>query len=88
MRRLRYHLVDVFTNRAFGGNQLAVFTHAHDLTPQVMHMIAKELNLSETTFVLPPDDPLHDYRVRIFTSLDEDYTCVTYGAAALSGRIS
>lgn len=67
MRRLRYQLVDVFTDQAFGGNPLAVFTQAHGLTPHVMQRIAKELNLSETTFVLPPDDPHHDCRVRIFT---------------------
>jgi trans-2,3-dihydro-3-hydroxyanthranilate isomerase len=67
MRQLHYHLVDVFTNHAFGGNQLAVFTQAHGLTPQVMQRIAKEMNLSETTFVLPPGDPQQDYHVRLFT---------------------
>lgn len=67
MKKLPYQLVDVFTNRAFGGNPLAVFTETHGLTSQVMQLIAKEMNLSETTFVLPPDDPQHDYRVRIFT---------------------
>jgi trans-2,3-dihydro-3-hydroxyanthranilate isomerase len=67
MKKLRYHLVDVFTNHAFGGNQLAVFTDAHGLSPEIMQAIAKELNLSETTFVLPPEDSQNDYRVRIFT---------------------
>lgn len=67
MKKLHYHLVDVFTNQAFGGNQLAVFTEARGLSPELMQAIAKELNLSETTFVLPPEDSRHDYRVRIFT---------------------
>lgn len=66
-RKLRYHLVDVFTDRAFGGNQLAVFTHARGLSAEVMQVIAKEFNLSETTFVLPPEDQSNDYRLRIFT---------------------
>jgi trans-2,3-dihydro-3-hydroxyanthranilate isomerase len=67
MKKFRYQVVDVFTSYAFGGNQLAVFTEALGLTSQVMQRIAKELNLAETTFVLPPDDPHHDYRIRIFT---------------------
>jgi trans-2,3-dihydro-3-hydroxyanthranilate isomerase len=67
MRKLQYYLVDVFTNRAFGGNQLAVFTDARDLSPDIMQALAKEFNLSETSFVLPAHDPTHDYHVRIFT---------------------
>ncbi|MDT7808299.1 MAG: trans-2,3-dihydro-3-hydroxyanthranilate isomerase [Acidobacteriota bacterium] len=67
MRRLHYHLVDVFTDRAFGGNPLAVCTNGRGLSTETMQVIAKELNLSETTFVLPPDDARHDWRVRIFT---------------------
>ncbi|HJQ34582.1 MAG TPA: PhzF family phenazine biosynthesis protein [Pyrinomonadaceae bacterium] len=67
MRRLHYHLVDVFTDRAFGGNPLAVCTNGRGLSTETMQAVAKELNLSETTFVLPPDDPRHDWRVRIFT---------------------
>jgi trans-2,3-dihydro-3-hydroxyanthranilate isomerase len=67
MRALQYHLVDVFTEEAFGGNPLAVFTNGRGIPDAWMQDIAKELNLSETTFVLPPDDPANDYRVRIFT---------------------
>lgn len=67
MRTFHYHLVDVFTERAFGGNQLAVFPDAQGLSPQTMQALAKELNLSETTFVLPPQDRQHTYHVRIFT---------------------
>ncbi|MGI9107756.1 MAG: PhzF family phenazine biosynthesis protein [Pyrinomonadaceae bacterium] len=71
MRKLRYHLVDVFTNRQFGGNPLAVFTNGRGILPETMQRIAKELNLSETTFVLPPEDAANDYRVRIFTPGEE-----------------
>jgi trans-2,3-dihydro-3-hydroxyanthranilate isomerase len=67
MRKLRYHLVDVFTDRVFGGNQLAVFTNGRGISSELMQSIAKEFNLSETTFVLPPENPENDYRVRIFT---------------------
>ncbi len=69
---LRYHLLDVFTNRRFGGNPLAVFTDPPlDLSVSTMQAIAKELNLSETTFVFPPQDPANDFRVRIFTPAAE-----------------
>src|SRR5213083_1352680 len=67
MRRLPYCLVDVFTNRPFGGNQLAVFTDARHISSDLMQALAKELHLSETSFVLPPQNPEHDYHVRIFT---------------------
>ena len=67
MRRLLYHRVDVFTDRAFGGNPLGVFPNGRGLAGETMQAIAKEFNLSEVTFVLPPGDPACDYRVRIFT---------------------
>lgn len=66
--KLTYHLLDVFTNQAFGGNQLAVFTDApSDISQATMQKIAKEMNLAEITFVFPPEDPNNDFRVRIFT---------------------
>jgi trans-2,3-dihydro-3-hydroxyanthranilate isomerase len=71
MRKLRYQLVDVFTNERFGGNPLAVFTNGRGLETATMQRIAKELNLSETVFVLPPDDPANDWRLRIFTPATE-----------------
>jgi trans-2,3-dihydro-3-hydroxyanthranilate isomerase len=67
MKKLRYHLVDVFTDRQFGGNPLAVFTDGRGLSTETMQAIAKEMNLSETTFVLPPEDAANNFRVRIFT---------------------
>lgn len=59
--------VDVFTTERFGGNPLAVLPDARGLSDAAMQAIAKEFNLSETTFVLPPADPAHKARVRIFT---------------------
>jgi trans-2,3-dihydro-3-hydroxyanthranilate isomerase len=65
--RLTFVTVDVFTDRAFGGNPLAVVLDASGLTSPVMQAIAAEFNLAETTFVLPPKDPAHTAQVRIFT---------------------
>ncbi|MGY8664819.1 PhzF family phenazine biosynthesis protein [Bradyrhizobium sp. UFLA05-109] len=67
----RYITVDVFTNRAFGGNQLAVVLDAGGLSTQQMQAIATEFNYSETTFVLPPRDKANDAEVRIFTPVRE-----------------
>lgn len=67
MRKLRYYLVDVFTNKPFGGNQLAVFTNGPGLSPERMQQLAREINFSETTFVLPPQEAGNDFWVRIFT---------------------
>jgi trans-2,3-dihydro-3-hydroxyanthranilate isomerase len=63
----RYITVDVFTNRAFGGNPLAVVLDAGGLSTGEMQAIATEFNYSETTFVLPPADRANDAQVRIFT---------------------
>jgi trans-2,3-dihydro-3-hydroxyanthranilate isomerase len=71
MRKLHYKLVDVFTNRAFGGNPLAVFADAGELSVELMQSLAKELNLSETTFVTPARTEHDDFRVRIFTPAAE-----------------
>ena len=59
--------VDVFTNRRFGGNPLAVVRDGAGLDGAQMQSIAAEFNLAETTFVLPPSDPAHTAVVRIFT---------------------
>ena len=71
MRRLHYHRINVFTDHAFGGNPLAVFTNGRGVSTETMQAIAKEFNLAEMTFVVPPDDPRHDWRVRIFTPIKE-----------------
>jgi trans-2,3-dihydro-3-hydroxyanthranilate isomerase len=62
-----FFTVDVFTDRQFGGNPLAVFPDARGLTAPQMQAIAAEFNLAETTFVLPPQRPEHTAQVRIFT---------------------
>jgi trans-2,3-dihydro-3-hydroxyanthranilate isomerase len=62
----RYALVDVFTETPLQGNQLGVFTDARGLSSDVMQRLARELNLSETVFVLPPEQG-GDLRIRIFT---------------------
>ena len=67
----RYVTVDVFTDRPFGGNPLAVVLDAGGLSTAQMQAIASEFNYSETTFVLPPRDSAHDAQVRIFTVNNE-----------------
>jgi trans-2,3-dihydro-3-hydroxyanthranilate isomerase len=62
-----FSLVDVFTDRPFGGNRLAVFPDATGIAHATMQQLASEFNFPETTFVLPPDDPSCTCRVRIFT---------------------
>ena len=63
----RYVTVDVFTDRPFGGNPLAVVLDAEGLSSSQMQSIAAEFNFAETTFVLPPRDPANTANVRIFT---------------------
>ncbi len=63
--------VDVFTDRRFGGNPLAVFPDARGMSDADMQRLAAEFNLSETTFVLPPADPANTARVRIFNRTAE-----------------
>jgi trans-2,3-dihydro-3-hydroxyanthranilate isomerase len=71
MPTYEYVRVNVFTGERFGGNPLAVLTDAKGLTDAQMQAIARDFNLSETTFVLPPDNPQHHARVRIFTPAQE-----------------
>ena len=67
MAGFKYYTIDVFTNVPFGGNQLAVFPDATGIPEDKLQRIANELNLSETTFVYPPEEAGCDYKVRIFT---------------------
>jgi trans-2,3-dihydro-3-hydroxyanthranilate isomerase len=69
--RYRFHTADVFTDRIFGGNPLAVLPDAGGLDGAHMQRIAAEFNLSETVFVLPPEDPANTRRLRIFTPAAE-----------------
>lgn len=67
MRRLRYTQLDVFTDKPFGGNQLAVFFDATNLTGEDMQRIAREMNFSESVFTLPARETKALSRLRIFT---------------------
>ena len=67
----RYVTVDVFTDRMFGGNPVAVVLDVDGLSDKQMQAIAIEFNYSETTFILPPKQPDHSARVRIFTPSSE-----------------
>jgi trans-2,3-dihydro-3-hydroxyanthranilate isomerase len=67
---LRYVVADVFTDTALTGNQLAVFTDGRDVDEALMQKLAKEMNFSETVFVLPSEDGGHA-RIRIFTPAAE-----------------
>ncbi len=69
--QLTFHTLDVFTETRFGGNPLAVVRDAGALTSEQMQTIAREINLSETVFVLPPENPAHSARMRIFTPAKE-----------------
>ncbi len=71
MRSYRYFHLDVFTDHLFGGNPLAVFLDGRGLTAETMQDIAKEMNFSESTFILPAEADGTDVRMRIFTPADE-----------------
>lgn len=70
MRQYRYLHLDVFTDRPFEGNQLAVFPEAQGLEAPAMLQMTKEMNFSESTFILPPERD-GDIRMRIFTPAEE-----------------
>lgn len=65
--RFSFLTADVFTDQPFGGNPLAVFPDARHLPEARFQQVAREINYSETVFVLPADDPAHTRRLRIFT---------------------
>ncbi len=69
MATFRYVVCDVFTDRALAGNQLAVFTDAREIPEDVLQPLAREINFSETVFVLPSDEG--HARIRIFTPTTE-----------------
>ncbi|MBK8908387.1 MAG: PhzF family phenazine biosynthesis protein [Rhodospirillales bacterium] len=88
---------DVFTDRPFGGNPVAVFPNGRGLTERQMQLVAREFNLSETVFVLPPDRPEHTRQLRIFTpaaelpfaghpTLGAAYVLAAIGEVALQGN--
>lgn len=71
LRQYRFLQLDVFTDHAFGGNPLAVFPEAEGITDEQMQQIAREMNLSETVFVLPSEKEGVLRRLRIFTPSNE-----------------
>ncbi len=85
----RFVTLDVFTDQRFGGNPLAVVLEAQALDPAAMQAIAREFNLSETVFVLPPENPAHRARYRIFTPKEEVSFAghPTVGTAVLLGLV-
>ena len=85
----RFFIADVFTDRPFTGNQLAVFPDGRGVSDRAMQAIAREFNFAETTFILPPGDPKHAARVRIFTPRAELPFAghPTVGTAAVLARL-
>ncbi|WP_263383647.1 PhzF family phenazine biosynthesis protein [Granulicella arctica] len=74
LRSFNYSQVDVFAERAMEGNALAIFTDARGLSTEEMQALARETNLSETTFIIPRDEAIereHGVQVRIFTTQEE-----------------
>ncbi|MGI9523551.1 MAG: PhzF family phenazine biosynthesis protein [Hyphomicrobiaceae bacterium] len=69
--KLEFHTLDVFTDERFAGNPLAVVLGADQLDAAQMQRVAREFNLSETVFVMKPEDEKHSARVRIFTPAAE-----------------
>lgn len=91
MTEKRFVIADVFAEGPFAGNQLAVFTDASGLDAERMQRAANELNYSETTFVLPPESPDTDLRLRIFTPRAElpfaGHPCVGSGFVVAARRL-
>ena len=98
MRR-SFHTADVFTDRLFGGNPVAVLPDGSGLETSLMQKIAREMNLSETVFVLPPASPRHTRRLRIFTpttempfaghpTLGTAFLLAAIGEVALEGEVT
>jgi len=71
MNNLKFYLVDVFAEKKYGGNQLAVVKDAGKLTKEEMQAIAFEFNFSETTFIISEDNNNYEYDVKIFTPKQE-----------------
>jgi len=88
--RYAFHTLDVFTDTRFGGNPLAVVLEAAGIEEKRMQAVAREFNLSETVFVLPPENPAHTAKLRIFTPARELPFAghPTVGTAALLARLA
>lgn len=71
MNKMPFYIVDVFAEKKYAGNQLAVFRHARELSGKDMQQLARETNFSETTFILQDEPQDGGYNVRIFTPREE-----------------
>jgi trans-2,3-dihydro-3-hydroxyanthranilate isomerase len=71
MKKLPFYIVDVFAEKKYAGNQLAVFRDAQPLSSEEMQRLARETNFSETTFILQDEQHNGGYDVRIFTPREE-----------------
>lgn len=87
-RNYAFQTLDVFSDRSFAGNPLAIFSDAEGMDAALMQQLAAEMNLSETVYVLPADDPANHARLRIFHRTAEMPFAghPTIGAAALLAR--
>ncbi|MFC1553519.1 PhzF family phenazine biosynthesis protein [candidate division KSB1 bacterium] len=85
MKKIRIKQIDSFTAEPFSGNPAGVVTTASGLTVKQMRLIAREMNLSETAFVLPPKTPSADMRIRWFTPTSEVNLCGHATIAAFHG---
>lgn len=97
--RYRFYTADVFTDRVFGGNPLAVFPDSGGLDTRQMQRVAREFNLSETVFVAPPENPENTRRLRIFTpsaelpfaghpTIGTAFVLASIGAVAVEGEVT
>ena len=88
MKTFRVYVTDAFTSKPFSGNAAGVVTNADGLSDIQMQCIARELNLSETAFILQPDGGDHDVRIRFFTPTREVPVCghATIAAHATRAR--
>ncbi|EMG54174.1 PhzF family phenazine biosynthesis protein [Ochrobactrum sp. CDB2] len=80
-----YEIFDVFADKALAGNPLAVVHESEGLTDARMQAIAREFNLSETVFIFPPENPMHEAAVRIFTP---DYELPFAGHPTVGAAVS
>jgi len=98
-RHLQFYQADVFTDLPFGGNPVAVVPDGTGLGDRELQQIAREMNLSETVFVLPPTDPVAAIKIRIFTPTQEIpfaghpilgtfYVLATLGRLTLKGPVT
>ena len=72
MKKMEFYILDVFAEEKYAGNQLAVVRDAESLSDDTMQRIAKEMNYSETTFILSEEQRDGGYDVRIFTPAAEE----------------